>query len=1040
MAAIRGDEKRALEMVRGIPGVHVANLNSPRQIVVSGARSGIERALAAAREQGMEGVVLPIECAYHSPLLANAVGPLRAKLEEVEVEAPSSLVYRSAANRPYEKAGAKEIRDALANLYTSRVDFVSMLRDAYSRGARVFIEVGPKRALVDLAAEVLGRDKVELVPLLHPKGGERLHLLRASAKLWTLGLTEVPPARTAKPAAEAPAPSPSPSAAECLAVKREARPVSPPRGERDWRGRKVLLVSDGSGLAGALTEKLEAQGAEVESVTVPEAVSNEHQDRQGDAVRINELRERLETLAYPETVYFLPGFDLRTSSGPGDSYEVSLGAGGLAAIREVARTYAGRWEEGEPGELIVATRMDGRGGHTITARGRTTGGALVGFLRALHREMEDLRTQVLDLPPLVATERAAEALIEVVGYEGRHVERGRFSEDWTENVLVPAFESPEDLLGDGDPCWEEDGTALLTGGARGITAYVARAMMAVRPVRFLLLGTTAPSAPDDPLLSLTPEQLQEEKISRFRVARENQPKLTPVDFERTWMPLVRGVEITQNVEALRSAGAEVEYVQVDLTDARSARAFADRLKIEDRKIEVLVHGAGIEKSKRIQDADPDEWDRTFAVKVGGLHSLLHLVGPRTRGILLFGSIAASFGGHGQTDYCAANEYLNRFAFELAATLPQTHIASVAWPPWEEIGMAATRGGSRRFLEAHGIRFMSPTEGGRWALAALSSEKSEPEVILLPPNPPEQAHDAASGIVLRPPPRSLEPALVDAVLPAEREGSIVRWQFDPKAHPYLLEHRVNEKVRLPAAHLLEQMAEAVQAAYPEGRVARLEQIEILSPVVLTEDRRRDLFVEVVPDEAPSAYKARLWTHPVLPDGSLVPNRIDIATATVVVTDAAPGEARVELLPQGLREVSPPAMAEEIANHGIYYGPCFQGIRGFAENPGFAYAAKLAPEAPVTAPGTSFLNVPLLDIAMQSLSYVLAETGGGIPTGFDRIELHRPLTRSPAQTGWALGRSAAAEDLGVALTDEEGVLLAEVQGVRLNQPDNAVASSS
>jgi hypothetical protein len=342
-------------------------------------------------------------------------------------------------------------------------------------------------------------------------------------------------------------------------------------------------------------------------------------------------------------------------------------------------------------------------------------------------------------------------------------------------------------------------------------------------------------------------------------------------------------------------------------------------------------------------------------------------------------------------------------------------------------MAATRSTSRRFLESHGIRFMSPREGGSWALGALSSKRLEPELILLPPASPTKIQETRAVDLSTQSASSFVPALVDAVIPLDEMGWVVRWRFDPEIHAPLLEHRVAGKTRLPAAHLVEQIAEAAQAVSPNAHVIGLENVEILAPVTLTGDRPRDLFVELFPIENQMTYRARMWTHPVLPDGTLVPNRIEIAKAVVIGGAGARERTQIELKPRDLKEFAPEALAGEIRRHGIHYGPHFQGIRSLATLTGYAYAAELRPVASAAISGEVFLDVALLDLALQTLGVVLVDSGGGLPTGFDRVKLHCQLSSSPARAAWALGGTS--DNPGVVLVDSDGVILAEVHGLRI-----------
>ncbi len=59
-------------------GVVAANLNSPRQTVLSGPQEHVEAAVEWCRERGVGARMLPVACAFHSPHVAGAAAALRA--------------------------------------------------------------------------------------------------------------------------------------------------------------------------------------------------------------------------------------------------------------------------------------------------------------------------------------------------------------------------------------------------------------------------------------------------------------------------------------------------------------------------------------------------------------------------------------------------------------------------------------------------------------------------------------------------------------------------------------------------------------------------------------------------------------------------------------------------------------------------------------------------------------------------------------------------------------------------------------------------
>ena len=150
-----GAADRAQELAEG-HGLSVANDNSPQQIVLSGARSALPSAAAAARELGLRGLELDVSGAFHSPMMASAAPEFAAALAQVEVGAPRVPVLSAVTAEPFD-----DVRGRLVEALTRPVRWRETMLALNALGAERFIEAGPGRVLTGLAKRTL-RD-VELV-------------------------------------------------------------------------------------------------------------------------------------------------------------------------------------------------------------------------------------------------------------------------------------------------------------------------------------------------------------------------------------------------------------------------------------------------------------------------------------------------------------------------------------------------------------------------------------------------------------------------------------------------------------------------------------------------------------------------------------------------------------------------------------------------------------------------------------------------------------------------------------------------------------
>lgn len=155
MGAVVGIDEDTLRALCAAVGdqVCVANLNSPRQTVVSGAPAQVEQVLAAAREAGaMRAKRLSVGGAYHSPLMAPAQASLAPVLLAASFAAPQLPVVSSLTGALVHDVAAHQL--ALVGQMTAPVQWrraFDALRDA---GAHHFVEVGPGRALTGLGREM----------------------------------------------------------------------------------------------------------------------------------------------------------------------------------------------------------------------------------------------------------------------------------------------------------------------------------------------------------------------------------------------------------------------------------------------------------------------------------------------------------------------------------------------------------------------------------------------------------------------------------------------------------------------------------------------------------------------------------------------------------------------------------------------------------------------------------------------------------------------------------------------------------------------
>ncbi len=186
--------------------VVVANINSNGQAVIGGATDAVDRAVAAFRAAGMNANRIPVSHAFHTAIVAPVSEPLKTALRRLDMRPPRRPIVSNVTGEFYPAdADVDTMLDLLGRQVASPVRFIDGLRTLYAAGARVFVEVGPKKALHGFVEDVLGDDVLALFTN-HPKTGDVASFNQALCGLYAAGLGYAAPDGAASPPAPANAP------------------------------------------------------------------------------------------------------------------------------------------------------------------------------------------------------------------------------------------------------------------------------------------------------------------------------------------------------------------------------------------------------------------------------------------------------------------------------------------------------------------------------------------------------------------------------------------------------------------------------------------------------------------------------------------------------------------------------------------------------------------------------------------------------------------------------------------------------------------
>jgi len=158
MAALMGlelDEIRDIAAAAADGNVcELANDNGRGQVVISGDRAAVDRAIELARERGVKrAVVLPVSAPFHCRLMAPAAKVMEAALADVNIAAPSVPVVSNVTAAPMNDP--QEIRRRLVEQITGLVRWRETITWLGRAGVDRFVEVGAGKVLSGLARRIV---------------------------------------------------------------------------------------------------------------------------------------------------------------------------------------------------------------------------------------------------------------------------------------------------------------------------------------------------------------------------------------------------------------------------------------------------------------------------------------------------------------------------------------------------------------------------------------------------------------------------------------------------------------------------------------------------------------------------------------------------------------------------------------------------------------------------------------------------------------------------------------------------------------------
>ncbi len=795
MAALRCSAERARELL--VDGAVVANDNHPKQVVVSGATDAVAKVVENAEAAGIDGTMLTVSHAFHSPVFDGVDG--EALVSKVEIHDPSGVVVASGiADRPY--ASATDAAEVFARHQRSPVDFQRALHQCAEAGATIFLQVGAGGPLASFARKVVGRDAQAVLSLSGREdndGGRAV--LEALGRLWVEGV-ELDT-------------QPLTSEAQVRSLPAQAWPREPYWPVKDVAQRRLDM---GGAHRAAETADVSTNG--VAPHVTPEAPPLAPSGEQEVFAKVADVVAKVS--AYPrnqvrgdQTLFGDLGFDsLMVSDLATGLAEAFPGLGGLPrelllndpTVSDVAVYVAERPDEDvvdddaplvsyrpvwRPAPLDDVVRLSLEG-----LRVAVTGAhdAFVAHaLRIAKAEVVDDPTEAVDLivyvglfddpvtpAAVLAGDRPlpdpAKSLIELLDV---HASKGQ------DPGLV--------LLARADDPWAEGLAGVVRAAGREWSGWTYQTLWFTgvpAAERAAALVRTLQHADRTPDVHVTQ---QGRHIAGFEPTETPEEGWTPGEGERVLVTGgTRGIGLAL-AKRLAAAGAEVvvvgrtvpelplgegiKAVAADVTDRKSlVMATADHLPFT-----AVVHSAGVLADGALGTVDPLKGTKARRVKVDGLLNAVAAAGAEVKVVMAIGSWAGRFGNRHQAHYAAANATIAGLARHWSG---QARLVVGEYGPWASSEMVRTIPEAvQATMRAEGIDFVGDEAGMDALLADL--------------------HHGA-GIVTK-----------GRALPWWTHRRSVEHALSTEAHPYLLDHAIDGVPVLPLAAATDLLAQVAGVPTP-----------------------------------------------------------------------------------------------------------------------------------------------------------------------------------------------------------------------------------
>ncbi|MBE9178533.1 SDR family NAD(P)-dependent oxidoreductase [Oculatella sp. LEGE 06141] len=983
--------------------VAIASHNSPSHCVISGKPSAIDQLQRTLTQQGFHCRQLEVSHAFHSPLVESILIPFADALQTVPLKAPQLPFISNVSGTWMTDADATDPHYWVRHLRQT-VRFSDGIRELLRQPTHILLEVGPGQTLSTFVRQHSVGESVVFASLRHPQEAQSdsAMLLHTVGQLWLSGVAI--------------------NWTEFHAHEQRWRsplPTYPFERQRYWIERTSSLTQDSA--QPALTQKANIADwfyLPIWKQSVLPKVQPQPSPTSSSPILMfvdewglgTPLANRLQQEGYPVTIAQLGNTFARINDrtytlDPAQSDHYDQLIRDLVAGDRLPHSIIHCWAVDAPEqpdlnpEAIDRSQTNGfysllflaqaLGKHSFdhalditvisSYMQRVIGSdslcpekaTSLGCVRVMEQEYPNFNCRTIDITMPEPGSQSFQALIDALVAELQAQSSDRFIAYRGSQRWIQTFEPFPLTEIQAVPPLKEQGVYLITGGLGGIGLAFAEYLATTVQARLVLIGRSA--FPD------------KANWSQWLLTHESQDEIS------------QKIRLLQQLEA---SGADCLVIRADVTHPVQMQEAIAQSLAHFGTIHGVIHAAGTPGGGLIQGKTRDVTERILSPKVNGTVILSNVCRDLPLDFfVLCSSLNAIIGGVGQVDYCAANAFLDAFAY-YKSDQDGTLTLSINWDTWKEVGMAARLNGRSRALS--------------------------PASVL-------------SG-------RAIDHPLLDTCISEDLNQAIYVTQLTVQNHWVLSEHRIQGTAVLVGTAYLE-MARAAVADYChfEGAIA-LQNVYFLSPLRVndTENKQVQLQLQRRGTEIDFVVKSQSGVDPT--------QWQDHAKGTAVCLTDAPSAAhsisaiadqcsQQTLIVSHQSDASEPRLAE--------FGPRWTNLKQINAGPHQALATLELPERFADDLNAYTLHPALLDLATGFMRRLYG--GVYLPFSYKQLTVQRSLPRRIYSHIRALAsQDAYTETLtfNVQILDEQGnelvtvdeFTMRKVKGERLGDAIPSSASSN